>query len=618
MARAILADDPKAACNQTVADSAKVDKSHSERNAHRLFNRYGLSLRVPISYMEVSSPEGEDSISVPYLRLSDYARLLAAKYPRVLMGGLDVPEGAKLCQTFWERYKAHHPEHVVFEQYGPEDFGSLIPIYVHGDKGRTLQKSPLFVLSWETPFGLPPCMLATCKPDHKTAPRQFHDGKLTWTCQERAQSFLGKRKRFEVEGLHSCTVGSPGALDHEKAGNHQRHNSKGNSYLSRFLIGAVPSKVYKRNSNILPGLLQETASELQVLFREGIEAKPGVRLRFVFLGAKGDAEWHFEAGQFTRSYHNTSSKSHRAICPLCSAGTAGLSLSDGRDEPAWAATMGTSDPWDALPPLNHAPYSSTFGASLYKFDPFHVLKFGVFRDAVGSILIRLALMTYFDCEGESTAIESRLQRAFSLFSMWCLAERKFPAIKHFTKANLNFANFRCFPWLNAKGADITLVMMFLHFYLRVTLLEPLKRSEDLIPLQAMLQLLEGGLTYIGVMHSHGLWLTRACARLQLMAGFSFYRGYLFMADFCTQAKVAGFRLRPKIHYFHHLLYEVQLQLSSNVEFVYSAAAYLCEQNEDFIGRISWVSRRVAARTSGLRTTQRYLVKTRFLLERLCG
>ena len=618
MARAILADDPKAACNSTLADSAKVDRSHSERNAHRLFNRYGLALRVPISWMEVSSPEGEDNISVPYLRLSDYARLLAAKYPRVLMGGLDFPEAENLCRTFWERYRAYHPEHVVYEQYGPEDFGLLVPIYVHGDKGRTLQKSPLFVLSWETAFGLPPSMLAKCKQANRTAPRQVHDGKLGWTCKERAQSFSNKRKRFEVEGLDNCTVGATGALDHERPGNHQRHNSKGNSYLSRFLIGAVPSKVYKRNSNILPGLLQETASELQVLFREGIEAKPGVRLRFVFLGAKGDAEWHFEAGQFTRSYHNTSLKNHMAICPLCSAGEAGLSLSDGRDEPAWAATMGTSDPWNALPPLNHAPYSSTFGASLYKFDPFHVLKFGVFRDAVGSILIRLALMTYFDYEGHSTAIESRLERAFSLFSMWCLAERKFPAIKHFTKGNLNFGNFRSFAWLNAKGADVTLVMMFLQFYLRVRLLEPLRCSEDAVLLRAMLQLLEGGLTYIGIMHSHGLWLTRSCAQLQLAAGLSFYRGYLFMADFCTKARVAGFRLRPKIHYFHHLLYEIQTQLASDAEFVYSAAAYLCEQNEDFIGRISRVSRRVAARTAGLRTVQRYLVKTRFLLERLCG
>ena len=262
-------------------------------------------------------------------------------------------------------------------------------------------------------------MLSKCKDDCKTAPRQLHDGKLAWTCGQRSVGFLGKRKHSEFEKTCAgCSIAVPGSLDHTSPGNHQRHNSKGHSYLSRFLIAAVPSKVYKRNSQILPRLLEETASELELLFREGIEVKPGVTLRFVFLGAKGDAEWHFEAASFNRSYHNTSVKRHTAICPYCSAGEEGLSFSDGREEPSWARTMGQTDPWETLPPLNRAPYSSQFKVGMYKFDPFHVTKFGVYRDAVGSVLVRLCLMTYFDFEeGCSTSMDSRLDRAFSLFSM---------------------------------------------------------------------------------------------------------------------------------------------------------------------------------------------------------
>ena len=182
---------------------------------------------------------------------------------------------------------------------------------------------------------------------------------------------------------------------------------------------------------------------------------------------------------------------------------------------------------------------------------------------------------------------------------------------------MNFEKFRSFPWVNAKGSDVTLIMMWLAFMLRLLLLERLKRPEDSLQLQAMLQLLDGGLTYVGIMHSHGLWLPRPCAQLQLEAGSKFYRGYLYMANLCIQMKVAGFRLRPKIHYFHHLLYDVQLQLRTDTRFILSSVAFLCEQNEDFIGRISRVSRRVAARSAGLRTTQRYLVKARCLLQRLC-
>ena len=615
IARAVIADDPRAVNSQSLADSSKVDRAHSERNAHRLFNRYGIALKVPISYLDVATDTGEDNISLPYLRITDYLQLLAQSYPHLLLGGLEMGTASQeLCQTFWLRYRRYHPEHRVFERYTEEDFKFCLPVYIHGDKGRTLQKSPIFVMSWEVPWGLGPEQLANCEYDNLAAKkRQVHDGRLKWSCSQR---FLGKRTHAEMQ---CCTMGDPKLLDHSLPGCHQRHNAKGHSYLSRFLICAVTSKVYKRNSQILPSLLKVTASELETLFESGIEAKPGVNLKIIFLGAKGDGEWHFEAAGFNRSYHNASTKSELSMCHFCDAGKPGLSFSDSAQEPAWAQTLGVTDPWDSPPPLDAAPYASTFKASMYKFDPFHVLKFGVFRDAVGSVLVRLCLMAYFDFDpSDSLAIESRFERAFNVFSLWCLAERKFPAIKHFTKANMHFESYRKFPWLNCKGSDVTLVMMWLSFQLRLILLEPLKDAAHRQTFQAMLQMLEGGLHYIGIMHSHGLWLPRFCGMVQLKAGMRFYRGYLYLASQCMEEKVAGFRLRPKIHYFHHLLHDVQTQLQTDTGFIFSSGAYLCEQNEDFIGRISRVSRRVSARSAGLRTTQRYLVKVRSLLDRLHG
>ena len=53
------------------------------------------------------------------------------------------------------------------------------------------------------------------------------------------------------------------------------------------------------------------------------------------------------------------------------------------------------------------------------------------------MIVRLALMSYFDLDpSDSEAIDARLERAFNLFSLRCLAERKFPALKQFTKAKL--------------------------------------------------------------------------------------------------------------------------------------------------------------------------------------
>ncbi|CAE7246994.1 unnamed protein product [Symbiodinium microadriaticum] len=360
---------------------------------------------------------------------------------------------------------------------------------------------------------------------------------------------------------------------------HQRHNNKGHSFLSRFLICAVPSKTYKKNSNVLPSLLKQVSQELKVLFESGLtHSKTGIRYRFVLIGAKGDAEWHFEAGNFNRSYHRTGPVNALKICPLCDAGAEGIPYSDVSSAPEWLRTVGSSEPWLETPPLNEAPFSVR--ANLYKFDPFHVLKFGIFRDAVASTIIRLAFMGFFDfTAGESRGVPERLLRAFSLYKLWCLAEKKNPSLKTFSRANMNFDKNYFFAWINCKGSEVVLLMQWLAFLLPS--LEPRQESEVVV-LKAMSQMIEGGLCYIGVMHSHGLWLPRCCARVQLEGGFSFVRGYAWMAQYCTNAALPGYRLRPKLHYMMHILMDAQSQYSQGAEFILSSSIHLCEMDEDYI------------------------------------
>ena len=249
----------------SLKEASKVDKHHSERNAHRLFFKYGLALRVPISNLDVPESSGQDMVSIPYLQVTDYLRLLLNHYEEVLVGGLKIEQSVQLCRDFWNRFKSYNKDHLVYD-LSEEARSKFIPIMVHGDKGRTLQKSPIFVLSFELPWGLPPELLQRCAYDNKcSAKRQFGDSRLNWTCQHRAKGF-GKRSYDEMV-FGDCTVGHTGNLKHEAPGNHQRHNSKGHSFLSRFLIAAVPSKVYNKNDKVLPSLLEEVASQLKHLFR---------------------------------------------------------------------------------------------------------------------------------------------------------------------------------------------------------------------------------------------------------------------------------------------------------------------------------------------------------------
>ena len=586
--------------------AAKVDKSHSERNAHRLFNQFGISLRVKISELLVPGSSSCDDVSIPYIKVSDYATYLLNKYPQLLLGGNKIGKDSQTaCRVFWQRFQGYHPEHVLF-QNPPRDLDPefTIPLLLHGDKGRSLQKSPVFVFSFESPWSMPDHILRKCAYDDRD--RNKVHGHLSSTCSDRLR-LSGKRSHAEMS---ECPIGYP---ERYCPTNDQRHNAKGHSYLSRFLICACTSKLYKRNEAALPAILKETALELEQLFQHGIVTSSGVRIRFALVGCKGDAEWHFEAGIYTRSYHNSSTKKDLMICPWCSAGAPGLPFTDASDEPCWAPTMGSSDPWhaDELPPLNHAPFSGTFPAFLHKFDPFHVLKFGVFRDFIASSIIRMCLMGLCDAAGDSVAIEQRLERSFASFKLWQLANKKCAAVKGFTKDNMKFKTYRSFAWINAKGSDVTLLLMWLDFVTGLFC-----GMHDSHVLRAIHQATRGALDYIGVMHSHPLWLRRACAQVQLHAGYTFVRGYMWLATNSMEQGLAGYRLRPKLHYMCHLLKETQDQLLRGSEHILSSAAFLCETNEDFIGRVSRTSRRVAARTACYRTTQRYLTKMRALLDRL--
>ena len=597
--------------NSSLQAAARVDRNHSERNAHRLFNHYGLSLRVKISELHVpGSSSCKDDVSIPYLKVSDYAKLLLDQYPQLLLGGNKIGvQSRTACRLFWDRFKTYHPEHVLF-QNPPQDLEPefTIPLLLHGDKGRTLQKSPVFVWSFESPWGMPDEMVRKCSYDIDKRKRQVH-GNLSCTCGDRLRA---SRKRSHAE-MTGCPIGCPERYAPTEA---QRHNSKGHSYLSRFLICACTSKLYKRNEAALPAILKETAVELEQLFQHGLVTSCGVRMRFAVVGCKGDAEFHVEAASFERSYHRSGTVNEAMVCPWCEAGKPGLPFTDATDQPCWAASMGSSDPWAPgfNPPLNQIPFAGTFRAFLYKFDPFHVTKFGVYRDLVGSSVVRMCLMGLFDDasdSGQSVSIENRFERSFSSFQLWLLANKKSAAIKKFSKDNMNFKTYKSFAWINAKGSDVTLLLMWLDF---VTGLFCGMHDSDV--LRAMQQTIRGALDYIGIMHSHPLWLSRSCAQVQVHAGFTFLRGYLWLANCCMEQGVSGYRLRPKLHSFCHLLKETQDQLLRGSEYVLSSAAFLCEANEDFIGRVSRTSRRVAARTACYRTTQRYLAKMRALLDRL--
>lgn len=234
---------------------------------------------------------------------------------------------------------------------------------------------------------------------------------------------------------------------------------------------------------------------------------------------------------------------------------------------------------------------------------FHVIKHGIGREAAASILITLCHLTYFDTDGDTRNIVDRLSRAYMTFKWWCLASHKTPFIKNFTKANLHMTGSP-FPFLGGKGSDTTLVLMFLQFYIPLCQ-KMMKQDDDRNILSAMIQMTEGFLNFINIQYSHGLWLPTKCAEFMCMQGLVALRAYNYAASWGLEFGKRLFGLRPKFHSLAETVFEMKACVDRGDEYILNCVTYNCEVNEDFIGRIARISRRVDSRTCAFRTLQRY-------------
>ena len=590
--------------------------AHGERDAQRVFAKFNLALRVPVSNMRLVNDEGATT-TVTHIKVHDYVAYLLKHCPSILLGGLDLGASSeKLLQDFWTAFQVSEPGHVLFKDHpNPEEWKRIIPLSVHGDKGRTVRKTPVLVLSFEPAFGLPPQMLRSVR-DARTIRRPKFISKLCLSCKQRAgqirsrhvpeMDFLEcpkKRKLNEVSTLPVVDTA---------------HNNRGHSFLSHFLHSVVPHSVFNNFPNLIPGLLDDIAESLKGLYCDGLTIA-GSTYKVALLGMKGDAEWHVDSGNFSRSFRNCGTANHLMFCPECCCGLEEYPLADLREPPRWPESLYTIPAWPPgqTPAMATVPFSlkATESVRLFRRDMFHTLKHGFLRDLIGSTLVFMSRMGYFDWgPEEGTSIEERLIRGFACFKLWAQAEGKSPKIRQFTRANLHYDNFASHAWLKCHGGDVSMLLEFLSFYLQLFIKQP-KGPNDLRPLRAMMQAIDGALNFLGIQYSHGVALPRECGVFMVASGFQLLRGYIWLAVHCMDNDVGGFCLRPKVHYFHHQLWDMQCALGRGAQVLINPILFNCELCEDYIGRISLLSRRVSPKLCSLRVVQRHLVKMKCLLKR---
>ena len=128
---------------------------------------------------------------------------------------------------------------------------------------------------------------------------------------------------------------------------------------------------------------------------------------------------------------------------------------------------------------------------------------------------------------------------------------------------------------------------------------------------------QAAIEYFKVLYSHGLWLRKPCAAYLFEQGYRFQQAFARMANVSLHTwSFTGFAVKPKSHALAHCQVELKQQLLNPAcRRCLSPLIYACEGNEDMVGKMSRVSRRVHQKMMAKRVLQLYMVKAKALYRR---
>ena len=392
-----------------------------------------------------------------------------------------------------------------------------------------------------------------------------------------------------------------------------RSSFKGHSFIQKFPVFIIPGTLDKEVAPLLEKLMGIFGSSLRNLFHDPIQSH-GIKWRFAVIGAKGDLKWHSKTCFFTRGYERQSTVSDAAMCHLCLAGLPGIPAEAVQEGAQWERTLHASRPWQlGRPPmLNQVPFDPERPEHLYKQDGFHNLRLGVYREFVGSTIMLLLRWNHFGSDG---LVKDKLIRAHGCFKLFLSSSSKSASLRSFTPSFFQYKNRRSYPWVNAKGSDVTLLMKWL-CPLLVSAINLNSDPERVEPLNLMLSTARLGVKWFDLIYKHNIFF-KPLLRSNIVWSWEkfFWKDTPFWWAMRFDQEECLFGVKPKLHFQAHTLLELRLQLSRGDQNIISPILWDCQQNEDYIGRFSRMSRKHDLRVMSGRVLELWLIKSAVLERR---
>ncbi len=556
------------------ASAVPTSKKHAAERSYRYMRRLGIAWKVKLQSFQFKCDDGS-FLDVAYISPQAMLQYLVHRHPLVVFGKPTLEQGVESLAAFWDGYAEFHKSHVVFSSHS-NDLNRVIPIAIHGDEGRGKRRSQTTVISFESILG----------------------------CQK-------------SDACHSCVPTSlEGAYNVSSPTNELaktlRSNMKGHSYLQHWPLVVIPGVWAKNYKRLTDEFLQLFGAEFKKLFEEGFEVQ-GQRWFCAVVASKGDLKWTSQICKLSRGYERKGTKNDYPCCHLCLAGGEGMPAEDCTSQPCWLDTCFVERPWeDDNPPSLHAvPFDDSKPEFMYRHDAFHTLRLGLYRDLVASTIFLWLRWGLFGPQG---TVDDKLGRAHCLFRMWCLANRKSASLRSFTKLLFNYKNKKSYPFANVKGSDVNLILGWIAT-MAVGFLNDGVSNEQQQVMTVILSTTRLAISFYKWIHQHGLFVGWSCGAVFFEKGQSMVNGYLWLAKWAFDNQMCLYGVKPKLHFLQHMLQEVKGQLNESCCLISNPVMNDCSQNEDLIGRVCKMSRKIDIRVMTKRSLEFYLVKASILLKR---
>ena len=465
------------------------------------------------------------------------------------------PDDSNLLE-FWNRFSKVFPDHWVFKaaSAGRLNLARTLPFYSHGDEGRGKRKK----------------------------------GILLWTMRGATGQGTAHFNSMHTEDARAERMGL----------------NMGGSLTSRFLHVAVPKHVYGKVAEpVWDDIAFRVASSYRKLETEGFLCN-GRQYHAVCLALTGDNPFLAKVAHLLRSYARVEKRpgdvAGHGICWVCMAGTPSIPFENYNMQPEWSHTVLEVTPWHTLPPFFAGLGCSADDQSLPKwlmFDAWHNFHGGVGKNMVASTAAEI-----LQCMDTSKNLDIRLDEMNDAYQKWRTTSK---LTLHYGGIDRDLFGLEsglqaCPVGAWSKFSDTRVLMSFLEEFLRQ------RRYVVTEITELALQGVAAANLCFRICYQSGFWLNQKEAARAGRAGLRFLACYARLAEVTLREHRLRYPQMPKCHYLHHGFRDMVL-FSRSCRWIPNLLHSSVQLDEDMVGRIARLSRRVGSRLLMQRTLERYLV-----------